>query len=249
VRFYKPYEIEKKIEDGVPRLYPNVVHIWSLQLECSDGEFTKYSQILSQDERERADRFVFKKNNREFTLAKASLRQILSYYTDVLPTSIEFTISKTGKPQLQTSIENKSSINFNLSHSNGRALIAISDGSPVGIDLEMLRYDDDIEGIADNFFFGTEQKCIANTPPPLQHETFFRFWVAKEAVLKGEGLGLSFPLNQFEVEFGCSQEVAKVVSCDTKQLSNDWVVHMLPQSNSWLGALATQNAETTIVYI
>jgi 4'-phosphopantetheinyl transferase len=65
-----------------------------------------------------------------------------------------------------------------------------------------------------------------------------RYWVAKEAVLKAQGVGLGFPLDRFRIDFLPDGHAARLESLDPVALSPHWTVRMLPCESGWLGAIA-----------
>jgi 4'-phosphopantetheinyl transferase len=139
-----------------------------------------------------------------------------------------------GKPVLQSNTGNDA-VHFNLTHSHGRALLAVSRAGDVGVDLEAARDGNDIVSLADRFFADVERAAI--DAAPLRAEAFFDHWVAKEAVLKACGTGLTLPLDAFAVHFSSSGDTAAVASTDCRIASGDWLVRRLPMPPGWHGAL------------
>ncbi|MFK0167056.1 4'-phosphopantetheinyl transferase family protein [Rhizobium sp. NPDC090279] len=79
---------------------------------------------------------------------------------------------------------------FNLSHSAGMALLAVSDGGPVGIDLEIEGHGRNLAAAAALTLAPAEQSCFEAATPEDQGRLLRRAWVRKEAVLKAVGCGL-----------------------------------------------------------
>ncbi|MBZ0256207.1 4'-phosphopantetheinyl transferase superfamily protein [bacterium] len=81
---------------------------------------------------------------------------------------------------------------FNLSHSGNYVVCAVSDCSRVGVDVEKKR---NIE-LKDfqKYMTSSEWNAIHQSHAP--HDLFFQFWTAKESVIKGDGRGLSAPLDE-----------------------------------------------------
>ncbi|MFN0301308.1 MAG: 4'-phosphopantetheinyl transferase family protein [Burkholderiales bacterium] len=117
----------------------------------------------------------------------------------------------------------------------------------VGIDLEFARSDFDGLDIAKRYFFGSELADIRSGPPDERRKAFFRYWVAKEAVLKGQGVGLGFPLDQFLVSFtDAQQQEATVRSMDARRLGEDWFVRMLPSDPAWPAAVTARGTAWSV---
>ena len=107
----------------------------------------------------------------------------------------------------------------------------------MGIDLERARNDVDVKALAARYFTGCERETIATEAPEARIAAFFRFWVAKEAVLKARGSGLATPLDAFSVRFGPDCESARIDARDPAFLKSDYCVRMLPVPVGWHAAL------------
>ena len=101
----------------------------------------------------------------------------------------------------------------------------------------------DALSLAESCFFGTEIETIRAAAEDRQREIFLRYWVAKEAVLKGEGIGLGYPLDRFEVRFMPEDERAGyITSADPTRLRNDWTIFALQLAEGWPAAVAARGA-------
>lgn len=145
---------------------------------------------VSPARRQKADRFRFPKDRRLCLGAELLLRYVLRVRGAEFPD--EFVYGPQGKPQLPDD-----SLQFSLSHSGGWVLCAAG-SCAVGCDIEKIAPFDLC--IADRFFSPGEAADIAAQPTPeAQTELFYRYWVLKESFLKAVGLGMSLPLNAFEI--------------------------------------------------
>lgn len=152
--------------------------------------------LLDAQETARAKRFVRPSDTKHFVHAHAALRRALGAWCGVDPKSLVFETGAYGKPSLQQAW-GAAPVFFNLSHSGGIALIAISQRYELGIDVEMLRPVE--EAIAREYFAPGEQLALRQWSGNAWLRGFFRCWTSKEALLKGEGRGLNLPLDAFEV--------------------------------------------------
>lgn len=151
-------------------------------------------RYLNQEETERADRFHFAKHQRRFTLARAGLRSLLATYLQENPQALEFRYGLNGKPE----VINQHGLQFNLSHSEDLALLAIGQSYPLGVDLEFFSARPYL-GIASHVFSQQEQDILAALPPALQPLAFFNGWAQKEALMKACGLGLQYPTKSIDL--------------------------------------------------
>lgn len=144
-------------------------------------------QVLSAEERQRAARFVQEADQRRAIIGRALLRCLLGHWLDLDPAALVFTAGWHGKPELPGS-----PVRFNLSHSGDWILAGFARHSQIGVDVERLARANDLLAIAERFFHPAEQAVIrAAADQAAQRRAFFRFWTAKEAILKIHGAGIS----------------------------------------------------------
>jgi 4'-phosphopantetheinyl transferase len=168
---------------------PGEVHVWRAVLDgWPPSRITELAQTLSTDEQARAARLVRPDDRSRFTVARAILRDILSRYVGVLPGELVFSQAKQGKPHL---IQPSVPLQFNVSHSAERLLIAISDGPAVGVDIERLRALPDLMELAARFFSVREHSALLSLEGWERIGAFFNAWTRKEAVMKARGDGLT----------------------------------------------------------
>src|SRR5208283_4515005 len=128
----------------------NVVHVWRTNLDLSPSMVGRFQNTLSVDEQLRAHRFYFRKDRERFVVARGLLRTILGRYLDRAPQNVAFTYNQYGKPSI-VSKAGAESIRFNVSHSHGTALYAITRGLEIGVDLELILDGLEVEQIATSF--------------------------------------------------------------------------------------------------
>ena len=214
------------------------IHVWAFMLGESERIVGAWRELLSDDEKHRADRFVFDRDRNRWIVARGVLRHLLARYCGVAPVAIAFHYASAGKPAIAPGVAATARVTFNLAHSRDRALLAVACDREIGVDLEHVRDDFDPLPIARRYFFGAELAAIQAAPSASQRDAFFRHWVAKEAVLKASGAGLSLPLDSFGVTFNSDGSIARVRSTDSAALDDALVVRMLPLEDSWHGGVA-----------
>lgn len=174
------------------------VHVWRAALEADPADLERLQETLAPDERARAAQFHFPKDRRHFLAARGALRDILARYLHREPARLQFRYGAAGKPALATVSEGHE-LRFNLSHSDGLALYAITRGGEIGIDVERIRAEVAEERVAERFFSAQEVSALRGLPTHLQAEAFFNCWTRKEAYVKARGEGLRIPLDSFDV--------------------------------------------------
>lgn len=215
-------------------LKPSEVHIWMARLDLRRDEADSLRSTLSAEELSRAANFRFEEHRERFIAAHGILRDVLSRYIATRPKYIQFDHGPSGKPFLKDSSA-KPQIRFNLSHSGGRALIAVANGLDLGIDLEEIQPERATLDIAERYFSRNEVKALRALPPSQQCEAFFCCWVRKEAYIKALGGGLQIPLDSFEVSVAPG-EPAELVQGQTDQ----WSLRDLEVGAGYAGALVAE---------
>jgi len=167
------------------------IDIWEFTLDELPAQA---SSLLNETELARARRFYFERHRRRFTIARAMLRLILGRYLQCAPNQLIFSYNQHGKPQ----ICHPEAVEFNLSHSQDLALLAIGKQFPLGVDLEFFS-ERPYDGIAHNLFSPQELQLFLKLPAYLKPHAFFQIWAQKEAFIKACGMGLSYPTQNVDV--------------------------------------------------
>jgi 4'-phosphopantetheinyl transferase len=153
---------------------------------------------ISSDEYERSARFHFQRDRHRWIVARATLRQILSGYLECKPRDVSFSYGAFGKPALAGSVADRE-LRFNLAHSGGYALFAVTYGRNIGVDLELVRPLRDLTNLALSTFSAFEKAAWEALPEGERLRGFFDGWTRKEAYLKATGNGLTDALDAFDV--------------------------------------------------
>lgn len=173
-------------------------HVWSASLDLDENAIPPLESVLSLDERERAGRFFFALHRKRFVAARGILRTILSRYAATDPAEIILSYGDHGKPCLFSSC-GPAEIEFNVSHAGDLALIAVTRGRGIGVDIESIGERLYNAEVVRRFFSPHDESVLRSTPEAERAKTFVAFWTRKEACIKASGLGLSFPLASFDV--------------------------------------------------
>lgn len=145
--------------------------------------------ILSDDERSRAAGFRFPEDSARWISYRCSLRRILGNLLGTAPQDVPINLSETGKPLLGAPFEQ---IHFSLSHVDSLALIAVSHGGPVGIDVESKPRAVELLGCENTFCHPDEVAALPATADA-RSAKLLELWTMKEAVLKALGTGFLTP--------------------------------------------------------
>ncbi len=210
------------------------VHVWQVNLNVPTPQHRSLETLLSPDECQRAERYRFDRDRNWFVVARATLRTILSEYLGTDPRELQFATGSHGKPSLATTSVG-GMVQFNLSHSHGKALYAIALGREVGIDLECIR-PVEADKLAQRFFSDREYQTLASLSPEQQQRQFFQYWTCKEAYLKATGDGLT-QLQQVEIAL----DPPRIHSIDDNPfLASRWSLQPLDCGSDYAAALVVE---------
>jgi 4'-phosphopantetheinyl transferase len=161
--------------------------LWLADLDESTRDLAAARALLSDDERVRADRFVFDLHRDRFVMCRAWLRARLGEHLGRDPRAVRFEYGPAGKPALAGV-----GARFNVSHSDRYALLALAEHGEVGVDIERIRPMRDMEQVAERVFSAAERAALDRVPAERRVDAFFAGWTRKEAYIKarGEGIGL-----------------------------------------------------------
>ncbi len=214
------------------------VDIWRINIDPQADSVKLAESTLSADETERAERFHFDADKRRFIVAHTTLRNILSHYLNYPPNELTFFVNQYGKPLL-----NDHKLEFNLSHSGDFALVAITQQHKVGVDVEKIRADIELESIANRNFSQREFSELMALPLEQRIDGFFNCWTRKEAYIKAHGLGLSLPLESFDVSLSPNEPATLHATRPDSTESAHWSLLALNVAPDYAAALAVNGKD------
>jgi 4'-phosphopantetheinyl transferase len=215
------------------------VHVWRASLNLTRSQIENLGRTLATDELERAGRFHFPEHRDHFVAARGVLRAVLGRYLGVEPSQLRFCYGPHGKPELAERVGAERP-HFNVSHSHGLALYAVTRDREIGVDLEYIRPDLANEAIAGRFFATGEVTTLRGLPASMKPEGFFNCWTRKEAYIKARGDGLALPLDQFEVSLVPGEPATLLRTAYDPQEAGRWSLQALDPGPGYVAALAVE---------
>ena len=182
---------------GHEALGEDEVHVWLARPPAVTPAALGISALLlSDEERERAARFHFERNQREATVSRALVRTTLARYLGDEPSSFRYRLGPHGRP----SLDPPRALDFNATNHPELVACAVA-RETVGVDLEPLARGDEILEIATSVFSAPERAALAALDVSARRERAVSMWTLKEAYLKARGLGLSAALQDIVIDF------------------------------------------------
>lgn len=171
------------------------VDIWYGRLSEHLCRKAELMTLLSDDELGKARGLLREQARNNYIVSRGLLRTALAGYLCCEPRDLQFIVGEHGKPSLA-----EYSLAFNLSHSGNVLVLAVSNLSTVGVDVETIKPRKSMHGIAQRCFSEREFQHWQQLSPAEQISQFFRLWTIKEAFVKAVGRGIALGLEHCQVD-------------------------------------------------
>lgn len=209
------------------------IHLWITRPEQhQEGALLeRYKSLLTPEELARQQRYRFAKDQHSALITRAFVRDTLSHYAAVQPQDWRFDKGEKDKPEI---VNPPLPLRFNLSHTQGLIICAITLEHDIGCDVEFIERNNDILGIADRYFSPLEIRELFSLPTEQQRSRFFDYWTLKESYIKAWGLGLAIPLDDFtfHIQPGNNQHINEGIHLsfaphriDYPELWHSWLLY------------------------
>ena len=213
------------------------------------GDIQKINQrsdysFLNDQENSRADSFLKSEDKELFVCCRANLKKILSDLLSIPLERIRVKEGVNGKPYLEGS-----NIFFNVSHTEGKFAIAITNLGSVGIDIELKNRSFDYQKLSHLIFSHNEKVLFETIESTRKNEAFLNCWTRKEAIFKAIGSGLSSPLHQLELTFIPDSEPELLKTGWDEKDKDNWMLRSIDYIENLICTVAarTGNKHTELV--
>jgi 4'-phosphopantetheinyl transferase len=176
-------------------LNPHDVHIWSATIDEKYHTLLTNS-YLSDDEKERGERFLYDIDAYIYIVKHNLLRIILGRYLNCNPKEILYKYNLYQKPYI---LHPSINIQFNISSSSNRFIAAFCLHQAVGVDVELIRKIENIKQLTSDYFTVNEAGSVIIHSDFMLETEFFNIWSMKEALIKAIGKGLAMDINTFDI--------------------------------------------------
>lgn len=219
------------------------MHVWHGTLDTDP-------YTVSPAEAARARAMRSERRRREFLACRGALRRILGGVLGIPPPEVPIVIGAHGKPRLAAegapAARLARPVEFNVSHSGDRFVVALAFGMEPGVDVEWIRPRRSLSRLVRRFFSPAEQRAVTASRDPLR--AFHRVWARKEAVIKADGRGVSMGLDRFDVSAGEPPALldARWDGAATDEAAH-WSLHALGAGPEHAAALAVRRPDARVV--
>jgi 4'-phosphopantetheinyl transferase len=246
----KGLETTRRVEIAaeLPPLAAGIVQVWVFRVSACLPALPHLQHLLSREERQRHSRFAVAADRHRFVLGRGTLRLLIGWCTGTRPEEVEFSQTPEGKPFL-VGERSSDGLEFNVSHSSDIVACALTRGSSVGVDVELMRAVPKMEQIVDQFFAAEESRVFREAAAADRIRCFFRAWTRKEAFVKALGVGLSRDLKSFAVSLNPDESI-RVLRNDAENAGAESVVfYELPIDGEYVATLAIKGVPPRVQLI
>jgi 4'-phosphopantetheinyl transferase len=221
------------------------VDLWRAELDLDPAQLSAFTSTLSPDEADRSRRFHRDSDRHRFVAGRGWLRRILGSCLERDPAMLRFAYGISGKPRLVGAANQL--LRFNMSHSGGVAVYAVCQAREVGVDVERVSADVDIEALAQRFFSAAERVELAALAAHDRRRAFFDCWTRKEAYLKAAGTGLGTPTQDFSVTVRSGSPVELTVPADGGD--HRWSLYAIDAGTGYSAAVAVEGTHARVASV
>lgn len=223
------------------------VRIWRLRLSDLAGDPGETLRSLTvPSEHARARRYRFDADRHRHLAGRGLVRAFLSIRYGCAPGKVSINEGPHGKPRLNGGQADEPALRFNIAHTEDVVVAAFSRTHPVGIDVESLNRDTDVEALAERVFTEAERQRWRTLPDARRGDVFLHVWTCKEAFLKATGHGLQRAPHTVE----CLLDDERVMGLDDAKgyqppsptaSAARWALRPLPASGEIVGAVVRKH--------
>ena len=237
--------------ETLPSLADGEVEVWRIELQRagvsrqeSRGLLQQAYAVLTAEERERAARMREGAPREEFVAGRGCLRRLLGAALEEDPRKLILEVGANGKPRLR---QGAGVPRFNVAHSRGMVLIALSRAGEVGVDVEYVDPAVELMDVARTSFHAGDLERIERARTQEERlKEFYRCWTRKEAVAKADGRGLTLAPVEFRAGAGDGEEYRVTLPVDGPRASSRFYVRGIEVGSTHFAALATTRADVRL---
>jgi 4'-phosphopantetheinyl transferase len=167
---------------------------------------SRYLALISAAESARYDRLRVDTARHRYLVSRVLVRTVLAARLDMAPADVVLRTTSSGRPELAAPGDRRR-LDFNLSHTDGLIVLAVTDAAPIGVDVERYDRDVDVLALAQRFFAPEEHAAIVAADESRRRGLFITYWTLKEAFLKARGVGIAGGLDSIAFSIDADENV------------------------------------------
>lgn len=241
-----PYGLENTLQ--LPSV-GNGISLWWTPLERPRDVVLELAELLSSEERMRAQRFGTESLRSRWIVGRSTLRTLLGQALGIPPSAVTLARGRRGRPQLAAPTGDLAAgvaLDFNVSHTRGMALIGIATNLPaalrIGVDVEHGERLVNADGLSRKFLSPREQATLGPMTQDQRRREFLRLWTCKEAMSKATGDALSAPFRHLDI--ATSADGAALIAGPSPYLPANWTLHDAAAPDGFIATVAEWQSDS-----
>lgn len=195
-------------------------------------------QLLSDAEKERANKYIHQKDSQRFIIARGMLKILAGHFLSLPPAMVDIRIGNNKKPFINSNLSLQ--LDYNISHSGNWIVMAFGIGS-IGVDIEHIHTSFNFEPLLPACFSKEEQNYILTNSN--SRELFYRLWTRKESFVKASSRGLDDSLPQLICLDGEWELLTKF------SMGQSWKVLSFSLDYEHIASLSFEDGKKNILFI
>lgn len=171
-----------------PALPVGEAHIWTANVAGTPRRL----DLLPESERTHVGTFRFEEDRWRWATSRVLLRLVLGRYLATDPHTVELETVARGRPVVRRP-DRSEWLSFSQARSGELCVVAVANGTRIGVDVERVTTDHDVVAIARRALGDDVAGRLSTLPEGRRIPAFYRAWVCEEARGKCRGTGLVEP--------------------------------------------------------
>lgn len=218
---------------------PSDLHIWHIVFGGAALLKQTFPALPSEQENKQAARLTQPELLQCYLKTRWAMRDILAHYLDTAPEQVQLRYAKLGKPELIPTVHTRD-LRFNLTHSGDGALLAVTEGTEVGIDMEKICHKPRPLRLAKRYFSEAVVSQLAQLSAAEQQVALLKLWTQYEAFKKAQGVGLRGGEGLLPLDFNLEPDEFQLLPDETGAASG-WRVAQLNPATGYVGAVVVES--------
>lgn len=225
-------------------LIPEQIHLWFVFIDEIRDEslLNRYRRLLTVEEQRQEQCSYFADDRHRYLVTRATVRTVLSRYAPIAPEQWSFFPNTYGRPEITNDNPIAKRISFNISHTQGLIVLAVTCDSALGVDIENVSARRAPLDVADRYFAAEEINALDALQAEMRHERFFQVWTLKESYIKARSMGLAIRLDQFGFHFPQKNKIALSTHPQLNDPPSRWHFWQFRPTADYLAAVCAERS-------
>ncbi|MFZ6769526.1 4'-phosphopantetheinyl transferase family protein [Undibacterium sp. Di26W] len=227
-------------DDTPPSSITATPEIWLASLAQLREYRPGLQDLLSSAEQARCQRYMHQDDRDRYLGGRALVKLAVAINTGVPVQDMSIVLATSGKPAIVFARHAPPPPpSISISHAGELIIVALGNMSDIGVDVELLHHDVNLDELMSVVCSASEIAEINRLNSKSRTQKFYEFWVLKEAYLKATGDGLSADARRLIFSVGAASGVSLIQGLDNRS-DGTWNFLLHQYDNQHVMALASR---------